>query len=36
MTYRLSPAQQEFCRRIVAGEAQHRAYVGAYPKATAW
>ena len=36
MATRLTPAQQEFCRRIVAGEPQHRAYVGAYPKAAAW
>ena len=34
--HRLTHAQQEFCRRIVAGDTQADAYVSAYPKAAAW
>ena len=34
--HRLTPAQQEFCRRLVAGDTQADAYAAAYPKAAAW
>lgn len=36
MKRELSAAQEEFCRRIVAGDTQADAYVAAYPKAAAW
>ena len=36
MARKLTPAQEEFCRRIVAGDTQADAYVGAYPKAAKW